>query len=254
MNRIRISANLALLILAGALLVSLAAGSAWASTNLAGLWHFDEGVGTSAFDSSGNGNLGTLIGAPPLQTWPSGKFKTAVNLDGVDDYVQVTDSASLEPSVITVELWVNSAAPGTFAYLVSKGSQGCSAPSYSFNTVGGSGGLFFDVWDGTRLVRSPEVPAANIFNGYWHHVAGTLDGTTVRIYLDGAEVGTGRSVPSTFLGIKYDLPTTMALLFGNYDAGGTCSFDFHITACWTKCGSGAVRWAQTKFSPAPRRA
>jgi len=65
-----------------------------------------------------------------------------------------------------------------------------------------------------------------VLNGLWHHVAGTFDGTKVRIYVDGVEVSTGTTVAMGFA-IKYDLPTTTALLFGNYDAGSTYAFNFH---------------------------
>ena len=80
--------------------------------SLAALWHFDEGAGSSAFDSSGNGNVGVLTSSTVLPTFVPGKFETALKFDGVDDFVQVGDSASLEPSTnITVEMWVNSLIP-----------------------------------------------------------------------------------------------------------------------------------------------
>ena len=47
----------------------------------------DEGVGSSAFDSSGNSNNGLLNGA----LWKTGKFGKGVWLDGTDDNVGVSD-------------------------------------------------------------------------------------------------------------------------------------------------------------------
>ena len=38
-------------------------------TDLVVLWHFDEGVGTTASDSSGNGNNGTLKPTGSEPTW-----------------------------------------------------------------------------------------------------------------------------------------------------------------------------------------
>jgi hypothetical protein len=52
---------------------------------LVAYWSFDEGSGNIAYDSSGNGNHGTIYGAK----WTSGKFGQALSFDGVDDYVRI---------------------------------------------------------------------------------------------------------------------------------------------------------------------
>jgi len=70
---------------------------------LVGYWTFDEGGGGTAHDSSGYGNDGTLSGAG----WIVGLSGTALAFDGIDDYVQVSDSASLDlTSAFTIEVWV----------------------------------------------------------------------------------------------------------------------------------------------------
>ena len=190
-----------------------------AQAGLRALWHFNELAGSlTTADDSGYTNTGAPQNGATFDAGVNSKFGNALKLDGSDDYVRIPTSPVLEPAQITVELWVKSAAPGSFAYLVAKGSQGCAAPSYTFNKVGGIGGLFFDVWNGSVLFRSPQTPPS-VFDGNWHHVAGTFDGTTVRIYVDGAQVGTGTPVTPGFT-IKYDLPTTTDLLFGNYEGCG----------------------------------
>ncbi len=105
----------------------------------------------------------------------SGLVRQAFTFDGVDDFVNVPNNAALEPKQITVDLWVNSANPGSAAYLLAKGAQGCSYASYSFNNVPGdnvaNGDLAFDVVvSGNILKRSPGVPKAMVFDGNWHHV------------------------------------------------------------------------------------
>ena len=61
--------------------------SAWAADpTLVGWWWFDDGVGTTAADSSGYKNNGTLTNGP---MWVAGKFGKAMQFDGVDDYVTV---------------------------------------------------------------------------------------------------------------------------------------------------------------------
>jgi len=51
---------------------------------LVGYWNFDETSGTTAIDSSGYGNTGTLMNGP---THVTGKVSNALSFDGVDDYV-----------------------------------------------------------------------------------------------------------------------------------------------------------------------
>jgi hypothetical protein len=53
---------------------------------LVGQWKFDEGSGTTAYDSSGNGHDGTLVGGA---TWADGRFGGGIELDGTSGYVEV---------------------------------------------------------------------------------------------------------------------------------------------------------------------
>ena len=68
-----------------------------------GIWHFDEGSGNIARDSSGNDNNGTVYGA----SWTTGVNATALSYDGEDDYVEVPHSDSLNVTdEITIEAWM----------------------------------------------------------------------------------------------------------------------------------------------------
>src|SRR3974390_940214 len=68
---------------------------------------FNEGTGTTTADASGNALTGTLDDA----TWAAGKYGSAVNLDGVDDYVDLGNQTPLQVTgSMTISGWVNSAA------------------------------------------------------------------------------------------------------------------------------------------------
>ena len=56
---------------------------------LVGWWKFDETSGTVAYDSSGNGNHGTLTNGP---TWTDGKIGGAINFDGINDYINLANN------------------------------------------------------------------------------------------------------------------------------------------------------------------
>ena len=64
------------------------------SENLIGWWTLDDGSGTTAIDSSVNGNYGTLEGSAP--TWVDGKSGKAVNFPGTNERVDCGNSAPLD--------------------------------------------------------------------------------------------------------------------------------------------------------------
>ncbi|MCK4342415.1 MAG: LamG domain-containing protein [Phycisphaerae bacterium] len=91
------------LAIVGLTLVAPSTAVADRDDSLVGYWTYDEGGGGTVHDYSGYGNNGTLSGA----NWVSGVLGTALSFDGVDDYVEVADSASLDlTSAFTIEAWV----------------------------------------------------------------------------------------------------------------------------------------------------
>ena len=67
-----------------------------------GLWHFNEGQGNQTEDSSPYNNLGEIHGA----SWINGKFGKALHFDGLDDYIVIPSSPSLDLDSVTMEAWV----------------------------------------------------------------------------------------------------------------------------------------------------
>ena len=66
---------------------------------------FEETSGTAVGDSSPAKNNGTAVGGPVSTA--AGRFGRALSFDGVNDKVEVPDSASLElTNALTVEAWV----------------------------------------------------------------------------------------------------------------------------------------------------
>ena len=84
---------------------------------------FEEVSGAAVTDSSGRGNVGTVSGAARVT---GGRFGRALSFDGVDDWVTVADSASLDlTSGMTLEAWVRPDAPLEFvADVVDEGASG----------------------------------------------------------------------------------------------------------------------------------
>jgi hypothetical protein len=162
-------------------------------------------------DDSAGSHHGTLHGGV---TFGPGYRGQGFDFNGVDAYVQVPNAPDLEPAKVTVKAWVKGTAPGRNAYILSKGADGETAASYALYT-GASSGLQFYVYDGGAYVQSPDV-GTGVWDGAWHHVAGTYDGAFIRLFVDGVEVGSGTP---THIRIGYPLPTSNDLFIGSYNGG-----------------------------------
>ena len=76
-----------------------------ADPDLVAHWRFDETSGATAFDASGNGHDGTIMGDPQ---WVPGKLGGALEFDGAGDYVDCGASPDYEIAVnITIACWIN---------------------------------------------------------------------------------------------------------------------------------------------------
>jgi len=181
----------------------------------------NEGSGQVVHDWSLHGNNGTLGDSPGADShdpsWIPGVFSgSALRFDGVDDFVAIPDSASLAPARLTVAAWVRGTAPSDhFRYIVSKGAITCDHSSYGLYSSS-NGGLAFYIGDTSKYYVSPEAPPA-VWDGNWHNVAGTFDGSTVRLYVDGRQIGSGTPAATA---IDYSLPVQGGMI-GDY--AGTCN-------------------------------
>jgi len=142
------------------------------------VWTFDEGNGNTVEDSSGNGNDGEITGT---SLWIDGVFGKALYFDmGVTgvDYITVPDSDVLDiEEAITLMAWVKPAELGGLRFIVKKEAV------YD---------LLFSEDKGLCWIANPSeqwfAPAEGLTPfgiGEWHHLAGTYDGSTAKVYFDG---------------------------------------------------------------------
>jgi len=151
-------------------------------------WKFDENFGTTAFDSSSYNNNGIISGA----TWMNGVSNSALRFDGVNDYVNISDSNSLDlTNAITIGAWVYPVSwSSIFPRIVSKESGIYSEPyALELDRDGKRAMLCLN----TKSGSSEECTAStnNSISLYqWYNVVGTWNGTTVKIYVNGQLVST----------------------------------------------------------------
>ena len=171
---------------------SVVTGDVWSFTTgkLIGWWKLDEMSGTTAADSSGNGNDGRLVGDPQWQP-VGGRIDGALDFDGDGDYVKLPEMAS-GLNAVTVAMWVymneeplhgttilnqGKVEPGLFAIKVyNAGNLSGPPPMVWFHTF--TGGVDVKNYGGNI---SGEI-------GKWMHVAVTYDENIAKIYVNGEEV------------------------------------------------------------------
>jgi parallel beta-helix repeat protein len=155
---------------------------------LVGYWSFNEGIGTTASDSSGNGNTGALLNGP---TWSAGKVGQALSFDGSNDSVEVPHGQSLNLSTaLTVSVWINNETlmdPGLsqdqFRIIASKG-WATDGGSWTLAWRENDGALFFFVGRDTSY-RYARFSYDNSQAGTWHLITAVLANGNISLYQDG---------------------------------------------------------------------
>lgn len=164
-----------------------------ADEDTVGLWHFDDGAGTTLEDSSSNTNNGRMDSfAVDDSDWVAdatsehGGSGSALNFDGIDDYIEVLNHPSLNlgSNNFTIEGWVKTV-DGT--------PVGSCAVSKYFVSAEAEAGFFLGInklhlyYNLQDFTGGDETILGNILidDGNWHYIAALREGTTIRSYIDG---------------------------------------------------------------------
>ena len=176
----------------------------------------------NANDVSGNNNNGTLVGGVTLTTDRFGAPNRAYSFNGTSSYISVPTSASLNsPSTAcTQAAWV---------YLYGTSLVGSGFNPLIMKSLTTENGFMY------RMVANPDYIAA-AFNTWdtsqgaaqttplnqWHHVATVFNGSTLRMYYDGAFIGSQPMVmtiaaDTRALTIGADVPGVLEIFNGKID-------------------------------------
>jgi len=159
--------------------------------DLRGYWEMSEGQDVNVFDLSGHGNHASLVNEN-YSSWTKehirqdGFFSNTLALSGVDDYVSITNSPSLQVTGdLTLSLWIRPDAIGpSRCNLIDKSYGG----EYSL-VLEPLGALTF--YQGKERVSGSylgtTVLSGGLVSGEWQHIVVTRDITTreLKTYVDG---------------------------------------------------------------------
>ena len=182
------------------------------SAGLVGYWKMDEATGTIAYDSSGSGNIGTLVNGPTRQTGTNCPVGGCLSFNSTNSqYVSVASSGSLSGSY-TVMAWGN---PSNTSAMDLVGTR--SPSDASFDMKFQSGNLIHgDIGSGTAWITTTANASFNYSVGQWYHVVYVVTPSGYTIYVNGNQVGSGTYATSTPL--LYD--ATHAIKIGQVGGGG----------------------------------
>ncbi len=142
----------------------------------------DKKSGDIAYDTSGNGNDGTINGA----THSRGKLGAGLEFDGVDDYVEIEDADILTlTNGATISTWLKIdtlSGDGPWP-LIKKRRIGSN--SYQLNIYGNKT-IEWMIDNGTTAEQSFSTTVVEENNG-WYYIEATWDGSDMKLFINGNE-------------------------------------------------------------------
>ena len=181
---------------------------------LAAWWTFDDGTGTTALDSSPNGNNGTLNNFPGDNSgWVPGRIGSALNFINTaatpQERVAIPDSPSLNfdsTLQFTLTAWVNGSPTQTNgAAIICKGTAS-GGEQYCIDANGGTVSGAFRFYCRNAATTAVQVQLTNAPTGQWQHLAVAFDGVAgfIRMYVNGQLVATN-AAPASLLANAHEV-------------------------------------------------
>jgi len=156
-----------------------------------GYWKMDEKTGTGSNavkDTSGNGNHGTMEASMTESDWVLGKYGSALDFDGSNDYVNVGSSPILNFSDngnFSISIWIK---PRTLVSAWRRGiivQESYLNSGYRFALSNGGAPIFWTTQSGGTL----SVTGGTLLVDQWSHVEVTYNNQQAYLYLNGTKVG-----------------------------------------------------------------
>jgi len=141
--------------------------------NTMGLWHFQDGSGSTVADTSGRNHTGAFQNA----AWADGYLGYTGSFNGTTAYVEIAHSDDFKPGAITLEAWIYlTGSTGDYPMIFNK-------DRYWFRIRNDGEAQFMIKADGGDRTATSQTRLAQ---NRWYHVAATFDGNQrMRIYING---------------------------------------------------------------------
>ena len=155
------------------------------NSNFKAVYHMADGVDNAhIYDSTGNGNDGTKKGAnEPNEV--DGQIGKAQAFDGDNDYVDLNSQTILGATTkLTISVRVKRDSSTSYDYIYMAGDGWDTHLNIGSTPTNGKIGFSLRNTAGSRVYIDSSNP---VTTGCWAHIVATWDGTTMKIFLDGAQ-------------------------------------------------------------------
>jgi hypothetical protein len=198
----------------GAFSPSVGCAPAGLLDDLIGYWKLDDATGSTIANDLTGRNDGTLVDLDPATAWVTGRAAGGLAVEG-GGFVNVASSPSIDSITdqVTISGW--GYLDGTimdYATIASREEGSTIEQHYhiSVNSRGEVPAMWIKTADGNWLLQGPKA----VTRQTWFHIAGTYDGMTARLYVDGQEM------MSQGIGGRFTADTTPFILGGNGNGMG----------------------------------
>ncbi len=150
-------------------------------------WKLDETSGVLAAEATGRGGPGALVGFPADGSqWRPGRNDGSLRFRGPanGDYVRVATYPAAT-NALTIAAWVFAESRPTWASIAKNWGAAGGPFHFGLRDTGGDLDIFIMTTSGQFSLREGTPIPTNS----WQHVAFTADGSTLRLYRNGVEVG-----------------------------------------------------------------
>lgn len=157
---------------------------------------FDEASGSSALDSSGNGRTGTLVGSPG-RVAGSCSAGTSPALELYDGELVSTATALTAPSIMSMEItFTTTDVTGGRLMGFGNSRSGTSSAVDRQLYVSDDGRVVFGIYDKSLSGYRSVYSSTGYADRAPHHVVATMNGSAMRLYVDGVLVGSDSKTTS----------------------------------------------------------